>query len=396
MNTSRLTNHNRSRRNKMDKPSLSKKDSLTNLPTRVMFEKFVFKQMDLIKETGREIVIILIDINRFKVININIGYEAGDHILVETVTRLKQTVSDQGNLYRIGSNKIAIVFPNLHKNKMNHVVEEIRYQLAKPIIINEDEIYVSYRAGIASSFGEITPVQLIKNAEHALGKAKEKGGDTFYVTTPADVHDEKDQYHFKLEMELYKALEKKELYLQYQPKISLTTGKMIGTEALLRWNHPKYGNTPPSEFIPIAENSGLIIPIGEWVLEEAIEQNKKWQEKGMKMVMSVNLSIKQLEQPTFINFIRQLLTETSYNPALLELEITESIIATEETIKQLRRLKKLGIQLSIDDFGAGFNSLKYLKEFPINTVKIDRSFIQQMPVNPFDETIVKSIISMCH
>ena len=268
--------------------------------------------------------------------------------------------------------------------------------LGSPIFLEGHELALSASIGIGIFPGDAgTATELMKCADTAMFKAKEQGGNTYQFYKPEmNAHSHE---LFLLESALRKALEGEQLVLKYQPQVNMETGEVFGAEALLRWRHPEKGEIAPADFIPLAEETGLIVPIGAWVLRTACRQNKAWQEAGFPPLrIAVNISGRQFKQPDFIDLVDWTLTETGLDPRWLELEITESVVMgqVETAITTLAELKKRGISLSIDDFGTGYSSLNYLKRFPLSSLKIDRSFIQDVPEDTHDAAITSSIIAL--
>ncbi|MDQ0253054.1 diguanylate cyclase (GGDEF)-like protein [Evansella vedderi] len=372
-------------------------DYLTELPNHFMLEERLFEELDNSRGTGSKFAILLVDLKRFRVVNMGLGYLGGDRVLIEVTTRLKNCIGTAGDLFRRGTDELAIILSVRELEDVSRKANEILNALSYPIIVKGKDVFVSPRIGI-SLFPKdgSTMDELLEAAGTALCEAKKDGKSSYYFYQNKSFSREKWN-QFQMEMDLHKACERKELVLHYQPKVNLKTGEMIGVEALVRWEHPKWGLVPPGQFIPIAEESGLIIPIGEWVLETACIQNRKWQKEGINMVMSVNLSVKQIMQTGLVESVSRILEKTGHDPSLLELEITESVTSNyEETTYILKELKNLGIKLSMDDFGSGFSSLIHLKDFPIDTIKIDRSFITDLKKNSIDETLAKTIITLGH
>ena len=367
-------------------------DYLTGLPNRFLLEKQLAEEL----EKKHHSALLFIDLDRFKVINDSMGHHIGDLLLIEVTKRLQSCLAENDFLFRQGGDEFVIVLTNVDRDLVSDVSEKIVQSFAAPFSVNHFDVYTSPSIGISMLPEDGTSVeQLTKSADFAMYQAKNNGRNGFHFYSRPDRNDSINP--LKVEMDLHSAIEREELILHYQPKVHLKTGKMIGVEALIRWVHPELGLVSPGTFIPIAEESGLIIPIGEWALREACKQNKIWQAKGMAGVMSVNLSPRQFTKVHLVQTIERILEETGLEPQLLELEITESVtVNIEQTITTLHELKKLGVKISIDDFGTGFSSLNYLKQFPVDTLKIDQSFVRELSDDTSDATIVKTIISMAH
>lgn len=370
-------------------------DQLTNLPNRNCFYEKLYEQIHHSRKHKQAFALLFIDLDQFKAVNDNIGHEIGDQLLIRIADKLKECINKDELISRHGGDEFAILLPKSDEGKAIAAAKNILRLLSDPILIAQYELVITPSIGIVvfPKHGDNAHT-LLKNADMAMHYAKSKGDINYKLFTKELML--QSQNKVELDMSLRKALERKEFVLHYQPQYDLVTKRMIGTEALIRWNHPEKGMIPPVEFIPYAEESGLIIPIGEWVIREACLQNKNWQQRGYpKIITSVNLSPKQF-QSNIGNTIKKILSETGLDARYLELEITENTtMEVESAITTLRKLKKLGLKISIDDFGTGYSSLYYLKKLPIDKLKIDQSFIRGI-VDLNDETIVKTIISMAH
>ncbi|WP_338450142.1 PAS domain S-box protein [Niallia oryzisoli] len=371
-------------------------DYLTGLPNRNMLNRRLPNELTQAFEKKQSMAVLFIDLDRFKVINDTLGHNMGDLLLKEVANRLEASMHDRDTIYRQGGDEFTVTLTDADRNRASKVARQIIDVLAVPFNIKGYEIFISPSIGISlfpedGETGEI----LIKHADFAMYQAKKAGKNRYHFYSS---HEHGGRINpLKMEMELHKAIERKELLLHYQPKINLKTGKITGVEALIRWLHPDWGMVSPGTFIPLVEETGLIIPIGEWALHAACKQNKEWQQRGFSTVVSVNLSPRQFKQSNLVQTIARVLQKTGLEPHCLEVEITESMTADiERTISTLQQLKKLGVRISIDDFGTGFSSLNYLKQLPVDTLKIDQSFVRELYKNPNDETIVKTIISMTH
>ncbi|MCM3443395.1 EAL domain-containing protein [Metabacillus halosaccharovorans] len=368
-------------------------DYLTGLPNRKLLNQRFLHQ----REKNQRLAILFIDLDRFKVINDTLGHSVGDLLLQEVAKRLKASVHGKDVVFRQGGDEFIVILEDADREVASMVATRILKALSASKNINSYDIFVTPSIGISLFPVDGEKIEtLIKQAAFAMYQAKAAGKNTFRFYSG-----EVEKNHtnpLQIEMELHKSIQRNELILHYQPKVNLKTGRIIGTEALLRWKHPEWGLVSPGEFIPIAEETGLIIPIGEWALRTACQQNKKWHDQGFSnLVVSVNLSACQFSQKNLVRTIASILLETGLDAKYLELEITESMtVDIERTIITLQNLKKLGVLISIDDFGTGFSSLNYLNRFPVDTLKIDQSFVRELHHNPSDETIVKTIISMAH
>ncbi|MGX6445073.1 putative bifunctional diguanylate cyclase/phosphodiesterase [Neobacillus sp. K501] len=368
-------------------------DDLTRLPNRNLFYKRLNQEMVRASENQKKLAVMFMDLDRFKTINDSLGHHIGDLLLQAVSERLKTLLNDHPIISRIGGDEFTIVLPSDQNSEYENLAKEVIELFTRPFLLEGHEIFITPSIGISlfPDHGN-TEDELIKKADLAMYYAKDRGKNNFYVYTTGleKIHSRK----MKLENYLRRAIEKHELSLHYQPKVELTTGKIIGMEALIRWNHPILGNISPLEFIPLAEESGLIISIGEWVLKTACQQNKEWQKFGVPCIpISVNVSARQLNSD-IVGTVFKVLQETQLDPSCLELEITESVMQNiNESSLILNELKDLGIQLSLDDFGTGYSSLSYLSHLPVDSVKIDRSFIHDI-LNNNGGILVKTIIDM--
>lgn len=372
-------------------------DYLTGLPNRNNLDQKLSELLSAASINNQTLAVLFIDLDRFKVINDTLGHSMGDILLKEVAIRLRDSLLDEDAVFRQGGDEFIIILENANREVASKVALKILRILSAPIKINHFDIFTTPSIGI-SLFPEDgnSSESLIKHADFAMYQAKTEGKNTYHFYSLDDTNNTINP--LEMEMDLHKAIKQDEFILHYQPKVNLETGRIIGAEALIRWNHPEWGIVPPSAFIPIAEETGLIIPIGEWALYTACAQNKKWHKAGLtENVISVNLSLRQFLQLNIVHTIEKALQATGLDAQFLELEITESMTAEiERTITTLQALKRLGVRISIDDFGTGFSSLNYLKQFPVDTLKIDQSFVSELLTNPYDETIVKTIISMAH
>ncbi|GIW22173.1 MAG: diguanylate cyclase [Candidatus Sericytochromatia bacterium] len=372
-------------------------DSLTGLPNRNFFIEKLEKAFLLSKNKDEKLFAVLfIDINRFKIINDSLGHSAGDNFLVKVAERLKTLVNENVILSRLGGDDFAILLQNINDEDEAIIFSKKIIQIIQePFIINEKEVFASVSIGISvSNRNHNYAEEMLRNADLAMYKAKKTGKNNFEIFNPK-MH--KTTFEIlELETDLRNAIKRKEFALYYQPIISLISGKIIGFEALLRWYHSKKGLISSDKFIPIAEETGLIVPIGNWVIKKSCKQIKKWQEKFGNLSISVNLSTKQFYYDELVEDIIDILNITKIDPHSLKLEITESsIVENFDNVKEiLLKLKELNIQIQIDDFGTGYSSLSYLHRFPVNTIKIDKSFINTINLDKEKLEIVKTIINL--
>lgn len=374
-------------------------DPLTGLPNRALLYDRLKLAISQSSRDNKGSAILFLDLDRFKAINDSMGHSGGDELLLQVGQRLLNCVRSSDTVARLGGDEFVVLLSTLENDHAaGIVVLKILETLAEPFFIANQEIYNSASIGIAlyPRDGQ-DPETLLKNADMAMYQAKEGGRNTCHFFSQE--LNQRTTERILLESTLRKALEHKEFFLVYQPQMELSTGHVTGTEALVRWRHPELGIVPPDRFIPIAEDTGLIIALGEWVLREACKQAKLWMDEGHKTPrIGVNVSAKQFRQKNLAGKIGEILEETGLPHHMLELELTESSVMEnpEEAILTLRQLKQMGIQLSIDDFGTGYSSLSYLKHFPIDRLKIDRSFMRHITNNLNDATIAEAIIALAH
>ncbi|WP_026671728.1 putative bifunctional diguanylate cyclase/phosphodiesterase [Alkalihalobacterium bogoriense] len=365
-------------------------DMLTKLPNRRLFEDNVAKA---IKAVDGKLAVMILDLDRFKVINDTLGHSVGDLLLKDVSDRLKNVLTETA-IYRIGGDEFAIVLENVEIDDVKNTALTILEQISKPFFIYDRELHITPSIGISISPDNGSDCEtLLMHADTAMYKVKEKGKNHFQF-----YHDDmKNKTRLDLELSLRKAIMKNEFVLHYQPQTSIKTGEIIGAEALIRWKHPKKGMISPFTFIPLAEETGMISVISDWVLKTVCKQIKTWQENGIAPTkIAINISSNQFQQPDFVESIAKVIEETGVSPKYLELEITESLAMdnTENIMMKLAQLKQMGIQISIDDFGTGYSSLRYLSQFQIDKLKIDRSFIHSAEFSDKDAAIVKLITVM--
>ncbi|MCK4536875.1 MAG: EAL domain-containing protein, partial [Desulfuromonadales bacterium] len=376
---------------------LAHHDTLTNLPNRLLFHDRLHQAMIKAHRTNQQVALLFLDLDRFKNINDSLGHAIGDRVLLEVSRRLSSGIRESDTVARLGGDEFVIIMEQIQDvTGVAAVAQKILRALSQVLGVEGHELFVTASIGISLYPSDGVDIEsLMKYADVAMYRAKEQGRNNYQFYKPemnARTHE-----LLLLEGKLRQALDLKQLLLHYQPQIDLDSGRLIGMEALLRWKHPKEGLIHPSDFIPLAEETGLIIPIGEWVLHNACVQNKAWQKSGHPpIVVAVNISALQLHQPDFIDMVERVLKETGLDPEWLELEFTESAAMgnVEEIIKTLTDLKGRGIQLAIDDFGTGHSSLSYLKRFPITKLKIDQSFVSDITTDINDAAIVASIIAI--
>ena len=390
---------------------LAYNDALTTLPNRSFFNEWVSNRLSYLRKLNGFLSVFILDLDNFKQINDTLGHNIGDALLKSVSLRLKQaidTVCDSQHgcgdecevlLSRFGSDEFAVVFVHpRHAIPVEAIANEMHKEFSHSVELLGHEIFITASIGSASFPGDGRDLNaLVKNADTAMHHSKRDGQNHFRSYSHSMSARSMDR--LTLENSLRKALDSNELLLHYQPKVNLKTGRIIGAEALIRWQHPEQGLISPDRFIPIAEDTGLINSIGEWVLEEACKQMKQWVDAGYDINrMAVNFSSIQLRQPDFIHRIRRVVSSVGIAPSYLEFELTETTIMhnAERSISLLHEIRDDGLVLSVDDFGTGYSSLSYLKRFPIDALKIDRSFVQDLEQDSDDAAITFAIIAMAH
>ena len=371
-------------------------DNLTNLGNRPAFIRSLDERFA--REGDSSTCLLLVDIDNFKRINDSLGHQTGDKLLISLARRLRNSLSASGVLARFASNEFAVLLDDTSLEDGQGVALQLLRTLDKPMFVDNQLINVTASVGLACApLHGSDPTTLMKNAGLALHKAKANGKHQVQVFT--EVLNAEASYKLFVENNLRRALTQNELEVFYQPKLCLRSGRLLGLEALLRWNHPERGMIRPDQFISVAEETGLIIPIGKWVVRQACCMSQQLREAGMgNLHVAINLSPKQFSDPDLVASIGTILKEEALPPHLLELELTEGLLleASEDTHRQLDELKALGLTLAMDDFGTGYSSLSYLKKFPIDIIKIDRSFINEIPDNQDDMEITSAVVAMAH
>ena len=372
-------------------------DSLTDLPNRTLLSDRLIQAMALAQRHKKQLAVLFLDVDRFKHINDSLGHDIGDRLLQSLAERLLACVRASDTVSRQGGDEFVILLSEITRAEDAAITAgRILLALSAPHPIDQHELHVTVSIGIAIYPEDGTePEVLLKNADFAMYEAKESCRNTYKFFKPE--MNSRAIERQSLASDLRHAMVRQEFVLHYQPKINLDTGAIIGAEALIRWHHPIRGLVPPAQFIPIAEDCGFIVPIGRWVLAEACRQARAWQDAGLTpMSMAVNISAAELRARDFVTGVRAVLSETGLNASFLELEITETFLIqdTEATSEVLRELKDMGVQIALDDFGTGYSSLSHLKRFPIDTLKIDQSFVRDLTTDADDASIVNAVISM--
>jgi diguanylate cyclase (GGDEF)-like protein/PAS domain S-box-containing protein len=374
-------------------------DALTGLPNRALLNDRLRQTTIAAGRHERVVTVMFLDLDRFKTINDTLGHDVGDLVLRTVADRLTACVREGDTVARLGGDEYAIILADMAQSRdAMGIAQKILDRVREPISLAGHELVISASIGITLYPADDARIEhLLKNADTAMYRAKEQGRNTYQFYT-ADMNAEA-VLRLTLETDLRRALEHGEFLLHYQPQIDLKSGALIGMEALIRWRHPGEGLVPPATFIPLAEDTGLIVPIGQWVMRTACAQNKAWQDAGLPALrVSVNVSARQFRQKSFPETVAAILRETGLGPAYLELEVTESLMMdhVEAAIMTLKEFHGMGIKLSIDDFGTGYSSLSYLRRFPIDSIKIDRSFIGSLATDSDQTAIVVAMISLAH
>lgn len=378
---------------------LAQYDQLTDLPNRTLFNERLATGLKRAQRHRRNLTLMFLDLDHFKDINDTLGHSAGDRLLQDVARRLRHCVRDEDTIARLGGDEFTIIMSEVqHRQDSATVAEKILDALSHPFVLDDEEVFVTTSIGIAGfpqSGGD--PETLIRHADTALYRAKSEGRSNyqfFEVEMNLAVSERMNMINA-----LRHATKRDEFFLYYQPLIHAHSGEVFGMEALLRWQHPERGLIPSDEIVPLLEETGLILPVGEWVLREACRQNRIWQEAGLQsLIVSVNLSVRQFHIRNLIDVVNSAITEAGISPQQLQLEITESVLLERSLAanKTLTRLRDIGVKLAIDDFGTGYSSLSYLKQYQFDTLKFDRSFIQGITSADNSAAIVASVINLGH
>jgi diguanylate cyclase (GGDEF)-like protein len=378
---------------------LATHDSLTSLPNRVLLDDRLSQAMVHAERAGERFALFVLDLDRFKLVNDSLGHRAGDEVLRQVARRLTAAVRSVDSVARLGGDEFVLIISQANgSDDAQRVALTIIEALQPPIKIEELEVHASVSIGVAFYPRDGTTIEtLYSHADAAMYCAKQRGGSNVQCFSPS--MNLVTESRIKFEGDLHHALKLQQFELHYQPKVLATTGQMHGAEALIRWRHPELGLLPPDQFVPLAEESGLIIPIGEWVLRQVCLQVKAWQSAGLPPVrIAVNISAVQFQQRDLVDTVRCALDDAGIDARYLEVELTESAVMSnpEESIEILEKLSRMGVVISVDDFGTGYSSMSYLRRFPIDKLKIDRSFINDVTTSAVDTSIVSAIISLAH
>jgi diguanylate cyclase (GGDEF)-like protein len=378
---------------------IAQHDVLTGLPSRSLLQDRLGLAISDAERSGQPLWVMLIDLDRFKYVNDSMGHKAGDVLLMTIAARLRSAINDTDTVARLSGDEFVVIMSQQGGQRLGPMlVQQLMDSVAQPVLLGTKEYSVTCSIGVAvfPSAGAMAD-SLIEHADIAMYSAKKLGRNNFQFYTPA-MNDEA-QERVRIESALRKALERDEFVLHYQPQVDLASGKIVGMEALIRWQHPELGMVPPMRFISVAEDTGLIVPIGAWVMRTACLQNRAWHDAGLgPLRVAVNLSARQFASSDLLDNISAVLDESGLDPHCLEIELTESLFMSDVTlaVELLHNMKALGVNLSIDDFGTGYSSLSYLSRFPIDVLKIDRSFVTNITRDANDAALVASIINLAH
>ncbi|CRM94903.1 Bacteriophytochrome cph2 [Pseudomonas sp. 22 E 5] len=372
-------------------------DALTELPNSTLLGDRLTQAIALGRRHDTQLAVVFIGLDRFKRINNALGYPVGDEVLQQVSQSLVEAVRESDSVFRYGSDEFVILLQDVqHPQQSQHVAQKILNAVSATRHVAGHDLSITASLGISIYPNDSgTAVELIKHAETAMHTSKERGSDRFSFYT--DDMNHRAQHRQNLESAIRQALEREEFVLHYQPKLDLKSGRIVGAEALIRWLQPRSGWVSPADFIPVAEDSGLIVRLTQWVLRQACEQAQAWRAMGLApLCISVNISAIDFRQRDFVDNLATLLKQTGLPPTQLELEITESVLMqnVDETVDILNRIKAMGVRLALDDFGTGYSSLSYLRRFPIDVLKIDQSFVHGLKVNSQDEQLISAIIGM--
>jgi diguanylate cyclase (GGDEF)-like protein len=384
-------------RNRRAEEKLVNHDALTGLPNRTLCKDRLQQAISHARRGNGSVGLLFVDLDRFKEINDTLGHAVGDLLLIEFSWRLVHVIRDSDTAARLGGDEFVVIAPSLaHEENIRVIVDKIIHSLAEPFIIEGRELYVGASVGVAiNPLHGADPDELLRQADTAMYAAKSAGGNTYRLFD--DDLGQTQQQRLDMESGLRRALAQDQLRLAYQPQVRSTDGRIVGVEALLRWDWPNHGTVPPDRFISIAEETGLIKSIGAWVLRTACLQYAAWRRDGLTPLrMAVNISARQINDPAFVQFVAAVIAETGMQPGELELEITESQLMEQlhAGIENLERLRAMGVLVAVDDFGTGYSSLGRIRTLPIDRIKVDRSFIIDVDYNADSYAIANAILGM--
>jgi len=376
---------------------LAQYDPLTGIPNRQFFNDQLTRATARARRDGRKVTLLFLDLDAFKVVNDTLGHDAGDRLLKEVADRIRRAVRTGDIVARLGGDEFAVMLEGLSTPRdVEALASGLLEVIAQPYHIADRQLTITTSIGITMYPSDNSDTQmLLKNADIAMYQAKEYGRNNFKFFHE-QMHADLMEYH-ELERDIREAIQQGQFHLAYQPKVNIRINQLQGLEALLRWNSPTRGNVSPGNFIPVAEESGHIIPLGYWVLNEVCLTLRSWQDKGLTLVpVSVNVSARQFQQPDFHKRVAEVLRKHSIDPSLIEIELTEGLVMEDidSAQRELAQLKKIGLRISIDDFGTGYSCLSYLRRFPIDVLKIDKSFVQEIGGSRDGESIIDAIISL--
>ena len=374
-------------------------DPLTGLPNRLLFSDRLTQRLMSSRGAQQPLAVMYLDLDRFKIVNDTLGHAVGDKLLQCVAQRLNSCLRETDTLARMGGDEFTVILADIENHEAAAAVaRKILECLAEPVVIDVNEFFVTASIGISVFPSDGADVEsLVKNADTAMYRAKEQGRNCYHSFTESMNANAIEAMN--MESGLRKALERREFIVHYQPRVDIKTGRILGSEALVRWQHPEYGLVSPNQFISLAEETGLIGPISEVVLETACKQTKAWMDAGCgPLSISVNISGKQFQQRRLTHSVQHALAKSGLDPNYLDLELTESTLMTDtdSVISVLEEFRAMGVHISIDDFGTGYSSLSYLKRFPVDMVKIDRSFVMDITTNPDDAAIAGAVVAMAH
>ena len=377
---------------------LAQYDMLTGLPNRTLFRDRLRLSMSRAQREKRTMALLFLNLDRFKEINDALGHEAGDMVLRHVTKRLKDTLRESDTVARLGADEFAMILEGLSSiDEISTVADKILEVFGEPVLVEDKELFVTASIGIATYHGGIEAAEeIIKSAHLAMDSAKQEGRNV-YLFYSRESH-AKSPALLTMESQLRHALERNELLLVYQPRIDVKSGSVVAVEALLRWNSKEIGLVSPVAFIPVAEDTGLILPIGDWVMREACRQCRVWADAGHDIKVAVNLSVRQFKHKNLLRATAAAIEDSGIAPSRFELEITESMLMhhAESSVATLKQLSAMGVEIAIDDFGTGYSSLAYLKGFPVHALKIDQSFVREITSDAEDAAIVRAVSSLAH